>query len=185
MILDAHKDAEKRMKDTIEAYKIELQSIRAGRANPAILDRVTVDYYGQPTPVNQTANISAPEPRMLLIQPWDANLIPEIEKGILQADLGLNPSNDGKVIRISIPALTEERRKDLIKLVGKDSENAKVSVRNIRRDQMDVLKQMEKDKELSEDELRAAEEKMQEITDKYIGEIDKITEVKEAELTEI
>lgn len=185
MNLDAHKEAEVRMKESIESFKLEIQAIRAGRANPAILDRVMVDYYGQATPLNQTANISAPEPRLLLIQPWDANLIPEIEKGVLQADLGLNPSNDGKVIRISIPALTEERRKDMIKLVGKDSENAKVSVRNIRRDQMDVLKQMEKDKELSEDELRTAEEKMQEITDKYIAEIDEITKQKEAELTEI
>lgn len=185
MKLDAHKDAEKRMTASIESFKTEIQSIRAGRANPAILDRVTVDYYGQQTPLNQTANISAPEPRMLLIQPWDATLLREIEKGILQADLGLNPSNDGKIIRISIPALTEDRRKDLIKLVGKDSEGAKVAIRNIRRDQMDVLKKMEKEKELSEDELRTAEEEMQEITDKFIKEVDVITAQKEAELTEI
>ncbi len=185
MYLDAHKEAEENMKDSIESFKLEIQAIRAGRANPAILDRVMVDYYGQATPLNQTANISAPEPRMLLIQPWDASLISEIEKGILQADLGLNPSNDGKVVRIAIPALTEERRKDLIKVVGKDAEKAKVSVRNIRRDQIDVLKKMEKNKELSEDELRSAEEKMQEITDKHIKEIDIITEQKEAELTEI
>ncbi len=185
MYLDAHKDAESRMQSSIESFKMEIQSIRAGRANPTILDRVTVDYFGQQTPLNQTANISAPEPRMLVIQPWDVNLIPDIEKSILQSDLGLNPSNDGKLIRIAIPALTEERRKDLIKVVGKDSEGAKIAIRNIRRDQMDVLKKMEKDKELSEDELKKAEDKMQDITNKFIKEVENITAQKEAELTEI
>ncbi len=185
MYLDAHKEAEDKMESAVSSFKTEIQSVRAGRATPAILDKVMVDYYGQPTPIQQTANISAPEARMLLIQPWDANLIPEIEKAILQSDLGLNPSNDGKVIRISIPALTEERRKDLVKLVGKDTENAKVAIRNIRRDQIDILKKQEKDKEISEDELRKAEDKMQEITDKFIAEVDKIAEQKESELMEI
>lgn len=185
MHLDVHKSAEDRMDKVISSYRSEIQSIRAGRANPAILDKVMVDYYGQMTPIEQTANISAPEARMLLIQPWDANLIPEIEKGILQADLGLNPSNDGKVIRISIPPLTEERRKDLIKLLGRYTEEAKVSIRNIRRELNDELKKMEKNKDLSEDELRNAEDKMQEITDKYTADIDKIHAQKEEELTEI
>lgn len=185
MYLDAHKKAEEGMKKAVASFRSDIQSIRAGRANPAILDKVMVDYFGQMTPLNQTANVSAPEARMLLIQPWDANLIPEIEKGILQADLGLNPSNDGKVVRISIPALTEERRKDLIRMVKTETEDAKVAVRNIRRDQIDELKKLEKNKELSEDELRTAEEKMQELTDKYTDEIDKITEAKEVELTEI
>ena len=185
MYLDAHKEAEDKMESAVSSFKTEIQSVRAGRATPAILDKVMVDYYGQPTPIQQTANISAPEARMLLIQPWDANLIPEIEKAILQSDLGLNPSNDGKVIRISIPALTEERRKDLVKLVGKDTENAKVAIRNIRREQIDILKKQEKDKEISEDELRKAEDKMQEITDKFIAEVDKIAEQKESELMEI
>lgn len=185
MYLDAHKSAEEGMKKAVASFRSDIQSIRAGRANPLILDRVMVDYFGQMTPLNQTANVSAPEARMLLIQPWDANLIPEIEKGILQADLGLNPSNDGKLIRISIPALTEERRKELIRMVKTETEDAKVAIRNIRREQNEELKKLEKNKELSEDELRTAEEKMQEITNEYTGQIDKITEVKEEELTEI
>lgn len=185
MYLDAHKSAEAGMEKVISSFRTDIQSIRAGRANPSILDRVMVDYFGQMTPLNQTANVSAPEARLLLIQPWDANLIPEIEKGILQADLGINPSNDGKVIRISIPALTAERRKDLIRMVKKETEEAKVAVRNIRREEIETLKKLEKNKELSEDELRTAEEKMQEITDKYTEEIDRITSAKEEELTEI
>lgn len=185
MRLDIHKEAENKMDKTIEAYKEELLSIRAGRANPSLLDKVMVECYGQLTPINQVANVSAPEPRMILVQPWDKNLISDIEKGILVADLGLNPSNDGKLIRIAIPMLTEERRKELIKVVKKNGENAKVVIRNIRREQNDAIKALEKDKEISEDERKAAEDIMQEITDKYTAEIDKITEVKEAELIEI
>jgi len=185
MYLDIHKEAENKMKKSIEVFKEELKSIRAGRANPALLDQVTVDYYGTPTPLKQLASITAPEPRLLVVQPWDAKLIPTIEKAILKSDLGLNPSNDGKVIRLPIPLLTEERRKELVKLVKKSSETAKVSVRNIRRETIDAIKKMEKNKELSEDDRKAAENEIQKITDKYIDQIDELTEKKEEELLEL
>jgi ribosome recycling factor len=185
MYLDIHKEAEEKMSKTISVYKEELQSIRAGRANPALLDKITVDYYGQITPLKQVGSISAPEPRLIAIQPWDASLIPLIEKEILKSDLGLNPSNDGKIIRLVIPMLTEERRKDLIKVVKKNGENAKVAIRNTRRDQNEKLKKMEKDKEISEDDRKSAEDEMQKITDKFILELDEVTKVKEEELMEI
>ncbi|NLK43002.1 MAG: ribosome recycling factor [Tissierellia bacterium] len=185
MFTSLYKEAEERMQKTISVYKDELQSIRAGRANPALLDKISVDYYGQITPLKQVGSISAPEPRLLVIQPWDPNLIPAIEKEILKSDLGLNPSNDGKVIRLVIPMLTEERRKELAKIVKKNSENAKVAIRNIRRDINDRIKKMEKDKEISEDDRRLGEEEIQKITDKYIEEIDSITKNKEDELMEI
>ncbi len=185
MLRTLYKDAENKMKKTISVYSEELQSIRAGRANPALLDKITVDYYGQETPLKQVGGVSAPEPRLLVIQPWDMNLIPIIEKEILKSDLGLNPSNDGKLIRLVIPMLTEERRKDLSKVVKKNGENAKIAVRNIRRDLMETLKKLEKDKEISEDDRRIAEDEIQKITDKYIKEIDKITDKKEDELMEI
>ncbi len=180
-----YKEAEERMQKSIAVFKEELQSIRAGRANPALLDKITVDYYGQITPLKQVGSITAPEPRLLVIQPWDPKLIPAIEKEILKSDLGLNPSNDGKVIRLVIPMLTEERRKELAKLVKKNSENAKVAIRNIRRDIIDKIKKMEKDKEISEDDRRLGEEEIQEITNKYIEEIDSLTKKKEDELMEI
>ena len=185
MYLDIHKETEEKMKKSINVYKEELQGIRAGRAHPSILDNIEVDYYGTSTPLKQVASISAPEPRLLVIQPWDANLIPVIEKEILKSDLGLNPSNDGKLIRLPIPMLTEERRKELVKVVRKSQENAKVAIRNTRREANDEIKKMEKNKELSEDERRQSEEKIQEITDKYIEEIDLITKQKEEELMEI
>ncbi|MBC8590501.1 ribosome recycling factor [Wansuia hejianensis] len=185
MYLDIHKEAEEKMEKTISVYKEELQSIRAGRANPALLDKISVDYYGQMTPLKQVASISAPEPRLLVIQPWDATLISVIEKEILKSDLGINPSNDGKVVRLQIPQLTEERRKDLSKLVRKSGENAKISIRNIRREGIDGIKKMEKNKELDEDQRKQAEDKMQNITDKFIEEIDSITKNKEDELMEI
>lgn len=185
MNLDVHKTLEEKMEKTISVYQEELQSIRAGRANTAILDKITVDYYGQMTPLIQVASVSAPEPRLLTIQPWDSKLIPVIEKAILVSDLGINPTNDGKIIRLQIPQLTEERRKDLTKVVKKNGENAKVSVRNLRRDGIDAIKKMEKNKELDEDQRRHAEEKMQKITDKFIEEIDYITKNKEDELLEI
>ena len=185
MFTSLYKEAEERMQKTISVYKDELQSIRAGRANPALLDKISVDYYGQITPLKQVGSISAPEPRLLVIQPWDPNLIPAIEKEILKSDLGLNPSNDGKVIRLVIPMLTEERRKELAKIVKKNSENAKVAIRNIRRDINDRIKKMEKDKEISEDDRRLGEEEIQKITDKYIEEIDSIKKNKEDELMEI
>ena len=185
MYLSIHKEAEVKMKKTINLYKEELKSIRAGRANPSLLDQITVDYYGTATPLKQVSNVSAPEPRLLVIQPWDINLIPVIEKEILKSDLGLNPSNDGKIIRIPIPLLTEERRRDLVKIVKKAAENAKISIRNIRRETNDIIKKMEKDKELSEDNKKSAEDETQKITDKYIEEIDNITDKKEEELLEI
>lgn len=185
MISDLKKDSEERMKKTISVYREELQSIRAGRANPSLLDRISVDYYGQITPLNQVAGISAPEPRLLAIQPWDVQLIPVIEKEILKSDLGLNPSNDGKIVRLIIPQLTEERRIELTKIVRKNGENAKIAVRNIRREAIDKVKKMEKSKELTEDERVSAEDEIQKITDKYIEELDAITKNKEEELLEI
>ncbi|MBU5437674.1 ribosome recycling factor [Tissierella sp. MSJ-40] len=185
MNLDLHKEAEEKMIKTISVYREELLSIRAGRANPALLDKITVDYYGQMTPLKQVASVSAPEPRLLVIQPWDAKLIPVIEKEILKSDLGLNPSNDGKLIRLAIPQLTEERRKDLVKLVRKNGENAKIAIRNTRRDANEKLKKMEKNKEISEDDKKLAEDEMQKLTDKFIEEVDEITKKKEEELMEI
>lgn len=185
MNLEIHQSLEEKMAKTIDSYRDELGSIRAGRANPSLLDRISIDYYGAVTPLNQLANISAPEPRMLVIQPYDANIIQAIEKVIQTSDLGLNPSNDGKIIRLSIPQLTEERRKDLIKVVKKASENAKVAIRNQRRDANDAVKKMLKDGELTEDDTKSAEAKVQEITDKKISEIEKLTEAKEKELLEV
>lgn len=185
MISDIKKDSEQKMSKTVAVYKEDLQSIRAGRANPTLLDKITIDYYGQVTPLNQVAGISAPEPRLLSIQPWDANTIPEIEKAIQKSDLGITPSNDGKIIRLVIPQLTEERRKDLIKIVKKNSENAKVAIRNIRRDSMEDIKKLEKSNEITEDDRKKAEDEIQKITDKYIDDIDKITKEKESELMEI
>lgn len=185
MLKNIYKDIEDKMKKTISVYNEELQSIRAGRANPALLDQIQVDYYGQMTPLNQVASVSAPEPRLLVIQPWDVNLIPIIEKEIQKSDLGLNPSNDGKLIRLVIPMLTEERRRDLTKVVNKNGENAKVAVRNIRRDAMDSIKKLEKDKSISEDEKKVGEDEVQKITDKYIKEVDSVTKRKEDELMEI
>lgn len=185
MIQDLKKETEERMSKSISVYKEDLQSIRAGRANPALLDKINVDYYGQLTPLKQVGSVSAPEPRMLLIQPWDSKLIPIIEKEILKSDLGLNPSNDGKVIRLLIPQLTEERRKDLAKLVKKNAENAKVAIRNVRRDAIDKIKKLEKNKEITEDERKSAEDDMQKITEKYINQIDEVTKKKEEELMEI
>ena len=185
MYSDFQKEAAEKMSKTISVYKEELQSIRAGRANPSILDRMTVDYYGQSTPLKQVASISAPEPRLLVIQPWDATLIPIIEKEIQKSDLGINPSNDGKLIRLQIPQLTEERRLELIKIVKKNGEQAKVAIRNTRRDGIDKIKKLEKDKNLPEDERKSAGDEMQKITDKYILEVDEVTSSKEEELLEI
>ena len=185
MYLDLHKEAEEKMGKTISVYKEELQSIRAGRANPSLLDKITVDYYGQMSPLKQIGSVSAPEPRLLVIQPWDAKLIPAIEKEILKSELGLNPSNDGKIIRLIIPQLTEERRKDLIKVVKKNGENAKVAIRNTRRDTIEKIKKMEKNKEISEDDRKVAEEELQKTTDKYIDQVDAVTKKKEEELMEI
>jgi ribosome recycling factor len=185
MYLDVHKESEEKMKKTVGVLKEELLSIRAGRANPALLDKIGVDYYGTVTPLKQVASVSAPEPRLLVIQPWDANLIPVIEKEILKSDLGLNPSNDGKLIRLPIPLLTEERRKELVKVVRKNAENAKIAIRNTRREANDKIKKLEKDKTISEDDRKLAEDEMQKITNKYIENIEQITDKKEEELLDI
>lgn len=185
MTLDIYKETEEKMTKTISSCRDELNTMRAGRANPAILDRVMVDYYGAITPINQVANVSAPEPRMIVIQPWDASIMQEIEKAIMKSDLGLNPSNDGKIIRLSIPQLTEERRKDLSKLIKKTGENSKVAIRNQRRDANDSIKKMVKSNDLNEDEAKQAEDKVQTITDKFIKEIDVMIEQKEKEIMEV
>lgn len=178
-------ELERKMKKSIESYEEELLTVRAGRANPAILDNISVDYYGTPSPIKQVASISAPEARLLVIQPWDASLISVIEKEILKSNLGITPSNDGKVIRLPFPALTEDRRKELVKVVKGYSENAKVALRNLRRDALDKLKKMEKDKEISEDELKQGEEEVQKVIDKFNKEVDEVTKKKEKELMEI
>lgn len=178
-------EAEDKMKKAVEAMRKELASIRAGRANPALLDKVQVDYYGTMTPVNQLASISAPEPRLLVIQPWDKSVIAGIEKAILKSDLNLTPSNDGNVIRIAIPQLTQERRQELVKLVKKKAEEFRVVIRNIRREANDGIKAMEKDKSISEDEAKKAQEQIQKLTDRYIEQVDKVLSNKEAEIMEV
>ena len=181
-IIDAAKE---KMGKSRDAYKRDMMSLRAGRANPQILDRVMVDYYGTPTPINQMGNIAAPEPRMLTISLWDTKAISLVEKAIQMSDLGLNPSNDGKVIRLAVPELNEERRRDLSKLVKKGAEEAKVAVRNTRRDVMEHFKKMKKDSLITEDEQRKAEDELQKLTDAKIKEIDKIAAEKEKEIMSV
>ena len=171
-----------KMAKTIEVVKSDFASVRAGRANPAVLDRITVNYYGAPTPLQQVAAISTPDPRVLMIQPWDASILKEIERAIQTSDLGINPQNDGKVIRLAFPQLTEERRKELTKQVRKYGENGKVAIRNIRRDAMDKFKALEKKSELTEDDRKEHEKELQDLTDKRCKEIDELTAQKEAEL---
>ncbi len=173
---------EEKMKKSLDNLKEEYASIRAGRANPHLLDKLRVDYYGQPSPLQSVANISVPEARIIQIQPWESKLIKEIEKTILASDLGLTPSNDGKVIRLVFPELTEERRKELVKDVKKKAEGAKVAVRNIRREANDIIKKAAKNNEISEDEQDKIEEEIQKITDKYIADIDKVMEDKSKEV---
>lgn len=172
---------EEKMKKTLGSLEAELATVRAGRANPHILDKLTVDYYGSPTPLQQVANVTVPEARMIQIQPWESSLIKGIEKAILTSDLGLNPNNDGKVIRLVFPELTEERRKDLVKDVKKKGEAAKVAVRNIRRDGNVAFKKL-KGTEVSEDEIKDLEDELQKITDKYIAQVDKMVEAKSKEI---
>lgn len=176
---------EERMKKSINVFEENLSEIRAGRANPAILNKITVDYYGTPTPINQLAGISVPEARMIVIQPWDASILKEIEKEILKSDIGINPNNDGKVIRLVFPELNEERRKEIVKDIRKMAEESKVAVRSIRRDAIDEAKNMQKNSEISEDELKSAEDQIQKLTDKYVAEIDQILEKKEKEVMSI
>lgn len=177
--------SEEQMKKSISFLKEDLASIRAGKANPKLVDKIQVSYYGTMTPLNQIANISVPEPRAILIQPWDASLIKEIEKAILASDLGINPSNDGKLIRLMIPQLTEERRKDLLKLVKKETESTKIALRNIRRDANEELKKLEKDSEITKDDHKKAEDEMQKLTDRYIRYIDDVYKDKEKEILEV
>lgn len=173
---------EAKMDKTIEALERELSSIRTGRASTSLLDRITVDYYGTPTPVKQVANVAAPEPRMITIAPWEPKMLGEIEKAILKSDLGLNPNNDGKIIRLEIPQLTEERRKELSKKVSKIAEDSKVVIRNIRRDANETIKKMEKKKEVTEDDSKEGQENIQKLTDKKIKVIDEIKAKKEKEV---
>ena len=176
---------EERMKKTVNVYEENLSEIRAGRANPAILNKVTVDYYGTATPINQVAGVSVPEARLIVIQPWDMSILKEIEKAILASDIGINPNNDGKVIRLAFPELTEERRKDLVKDIKKMAEEAKVAVRSVRRDGIETAKAEQKEGNMTEDELKQAENDIQKLTDKSVEEIDKILENKEKEVMSI
>lgn len=177
--------SEETMRKSMGFLKEDLATIRAGKANPKLVDKIQVSYYGTMTSLNQVANISVPEPRAIMIQPWDASLVKEIEKAILASELGITPSNDGKVIRLIIPVLTEERRKDLLKLVKKETENAKVAVRNIRRDANEELKKLEKSSEITKDDLKKSEEDMQKLTDKYIKFVEDIYKEKEKEILEV
>lgn len=176
---------EERMNKTLSVLEENFSEIRAGRANPSILNKITVEYYGVPTPINQVAGISVPEARLIVIQPWDVSVLKEIERAILASDIGLNPNNDGKVIRLSFPELTEERRKELVKDIKKIAEESKVAIRAIRRDGIDEAKAMEKESLMTEDELKKAEDQIQKLTDKKITEIDVITEKKEKEIMSI
>ena len=176
---------EEKMTKTISVFQENLAEIRAGRANPAILNKIMINYYGTPTPISQVAGISVPEARLIVIQPWDASILKEIEKEILKSDIGINPNNDGKVIRLAFPELNEERRKEIVKDIRKMAEDAKVAIRSIRRDAIDEAKTMQKNSEISEDDLKVAEDKIQKLTDKYVEEIDKILETKEKEVMSI
>jgi len=176
------KAADEKMSKSIDSLKSEFATVRAGRANPSILNKISVDYYGTATPINQIAAISVPDPKTIVIQPWDASVLKEVEKAILTSELGINPMNDGKILRIVIPPLTEERRKALVKDIHKMAENAKVAVRNIRRDYLDKLKAMKKDSAITEDELKDGETQMQKTTDKYIKNVDDVLKEKEQEI---
>lgn len=178
-------EIEDRMNKVLANLKSEFATIRAGRASTALLDKVYVDYYGSPTPINQVASVSVPEPKMILIQPWDLKMLGVIEKTILKSDLHLTPNNDGKVIRLILPELTAERRQELVKLAKKKTEDTKVSIRNIRREYNDTLKKMEKNREISEDDSKRSQEEIQKITDKYIEETDKILASKEKDIMEV
>lgn len=185
MVDEILEDAEGRMNKAIDHLIGDFAGMRAGRANPAMVDKIMVNYYGAPTPINQLANINVPEARLLIINPWDKSSIAEIEKAIMKSDLGINPNNDGNVIRLNIPQLTEERRKDLVKVVKKRAEEGKVAIRNIRREANDMLKASEKDKLISEDASKKGLEDIQKVTDKFIKDIDQILQQKEKEIMEV
>lgn len=185
MVSELLNDGRDRMSKAVNQLKGELATLRAGRATPSLLDKVMVDYYGTPTPVNQLANITAPEPRLLVIQPWDKGALEAIEKAILKSELGLTPTNDGQIIRIAVPPLTEERRQELVKMVKKYGEEAKVAIRNVRRDINDAIKKLEKDGEVSKDEARRHQEDVQKTTDQFIKQVDEIIANKEKEIMEV
>jgi ribosome recycling factor len=185
VIKETLKEAELRMKSAIQALEEELAGIRTGRASPALVERLSIDYYGIPTPLVQLASISAPDSRTLMIRPFDPSTLRSIERGILVSDLGLTPHNDGKVIRLNLPPLTEERRRDLVKVVHNRAEDSRVAVRNVRRDMIKDLREFEKEKLISEDELEQSEEELQKLTDRYIKQIDEISERKEKEILEV
>lgn len=185
MLEKVYKEAEKKMQGAIEVYKKQLNTVRTGRASTSILEGVVLNYYGNPTLLSHIATLSTPESRLITVQPWDKSLLGEIEKAILKADLGLTPANDGKIIRIPVPPLTEERRKELVKVVKKMGEECKIAVRNVRRENNEEIKSLEKKKEITEDELYKAQEQIQKITDKFIGLVDEIEERKSKEILEI
>ena len=185
MLNQIYTETEEKMKKAVEAVQKELASIRTGRATTALLDGIKVEYYGNMVPLNQVASVSAPEHRLLVIQPWEKKMIEEISRAILKSDLGLNPTSDGNVIRLGIPPLTEERRKDLVKLIKKLAEEGKISIRNIRREANEALDKTEKKKEISEDDNRKSQERIQKLTDRYIEAIDKVVKVKEVEIMEV
>lgn len=182
---DFKKKATEKMNTTIEVFKKDLSSIRTGRASLALLEGITVEYYGTPTPLNQVATLGVPDPRQITIQPWDQKIIPDIEKAILKSNLGITPTNDGKMIRLNIPPLTEERRKELVKVAKKKAEDARIAVRNIRRDINEEIKKAEKEKILSEDDAKKLHEEIQKITDSFVGKIDDILHNKEKEIMEV
>ena len=177
-----YKEAKEKMEKAVNNFKQELSRLRTGRATPALLDGIRVEYYGSLTPISQIANISIPDPKLIVIQPWDSSAVSAIEKGIIKSDLGFNPQNDGKIIRVPIPSLTDERRRDIVKLVKKLGEDARVAVRNIRKQVNDALKAKEKEKEIGEDESRRGKEQIQKQTDDFISQVDKLVEAKEKEI---
>ena len=185
MIADVKSNASAGMTKALESFKRDLSKVRTGRASLSLLDDIKVDYYGTPTPLNQVGSMAVPEPRLITIQPWEKNLIGEIEKAILKADLGLNPNSDGQIIRLVFPPLTEERRKEMVKQVKRMGEDAKVGIRNVRREANDTLKRLEKDKDITEDEQKRGEKEIQDLTDDYVARVDKVIEEKEKDLMEI
>ena len=185
MVDDIFQDAERRMQKAVEALKMDISSIRTGLASSALVERITVDYYGAPTPINQVASITIPEARLLVIQPWDRKLLIDIEKAIQKSDLGINPNNDGQVIRLAIPPLNEERRREMVKTLHKKLDEHKVAIRNIRRDAHDRLRDREKKKEISEDELKRSEDRLKKLTDRFTDEMDKVGKTKELEILEV
>lgn len=185
MVQEVYNDVQERMEKAVGALKRDLSTLRAGRATPSLLDKITVDYYGSAMPINQLANVSVPEPRLLVIQPWDKKAVSEIERAIMKSDLGLTPNSDGTLIRLNIPQLTEERRKDLVKVSKKKAEEGRVAIRNIRRDANEDLKKKEKGGDITEDELHKSQEEIQKMTDKFIEEVEKVLIAKEKEIMEV